>query len=416
MKNSVIKVESISKKYNLSANGGYYSLRDYISDIPKKIVNKYHSDGGNEPFWALKDVSFELNKGDVLGVIGRNGAGKSTLLKILSRVVPPTHGKAILQGRVASMLEIGTGFNSELTGRENIYLNGAILGMKKKEIDKKFDSIVEFSEIGKFLDLPVKKYSSGMYVRLAFSVAAHLDPEIVLLDEVLAVGDLPFQRKSLMKMRSIAKDEGRTVVFVSHNLSSIDSLCNKAMLLDSGKLTAFGKTKDVISKYISGFKTENSFLINNIPLANSKFDIDDFWIENNNKMKVTEIKTGEQYSFNFRYVSGMSIKKLDFGFTILTMIDQPLLSSYFSYSNREISLDEGEGVFTFLLPNLPLIKGDYKITIQALSKMQNVLHLSKTSHITVKAGDYFNTGKVIKQDYSPIVLKGEWTADKNGKK
>jgi lipopolysaccharide transport system ATP-binding protein len=412
MKNAVIEVESLSKKYNLGAGGKYYNLRDYISEIPLRLANKYHHQDRGEPFWALKDVSFKLNRGEVLGVIGRNGAGKSTLLKILSRIVLPTHGKATIQGRVASMLEIGTGFNSELTGRENIYLNGAILGMKKKEIDRKFKSIVEFSEIGKFLDMAVKKYSSGMYVRLAFSVAAHLDPEIVLLDEVLAVGDLPFQRKSLMKMRSIAKDEGRTVVFVSHNLSSVDSLCNKAMLLEEGRLTAFGKTKEVISKYVSGFKVENNFLLkSSVDAKGLGLNIHNFWIDNSERQKTTEIKSGGHYFFNFQYSCPAPItsKGFDLGFIISTMIDQPLISSYLSYTNREIMCNQGEGVFVFEIPRLPLARGDYKITVQVLAGRHKSLCLSRTSQITVKHGDPLNVGKIVRQEYSPLFIGGDWT-------
>ena len=218
MKNIVIKANNLGKEYILRPNNSYKTLRDSISDIPKRIFNLSKKQQ-KESFWALRNASFELEKGDALGIIGPNGAGKSTLLKILARITTPTEGQAEITGKVATMLEVGTGFNPELTGRENIYLNGAIICMKKNEINKKFDKIVEFSEIQRFIDIPVKKYSSGMQVRLAFSVAAHLDPEILLLDEVLAVGDLAFQKKSLLKMRDIVKDQGRTVLFVSHNMA-----------------------------------------------------------------------------------------------------------------------------------------------------------------------------------------------------
>lgn len=410
MKKTVIKVESLSKMYNLDGNGGYYSLRDYISELPQRIINKKVRKSNITPFWALKDVSFELNKGDVLGIIGKNGAGKSTLLKILSRVVQPTSGEAIMNGKVASMLEIGTGFNSELTGRENIYLNGAILGMKKKEIENKFKSIVEFSEIGKFLDMPVKKYSSGMYVRLAFSVAAHLDPEIVLLDEVLAVGDLPFQRKSLAKMRSIAKDEGRTVIYVSHNLSSVESLCNKTMLLENGKLTAFGKTHEVVSKYISSFDIENN---KNIQKNIGELMIKKFWVENQNHEKIVSIKSGDHCFFYFQYFSPKPINnKIDFGFTISTIVDQPLLSSYLSYTNQKDLLNSKEGIITFEIPSLPLIKGEYKIAIQTITSKQNRVYSSYNSQISVKDGDFYQKNIVIKQSHSPIYIGGNWTYTK----
>jgi len=415
MQKTVIKVESLSKRYNLESDGKYYSLRDYISEIPQRLASRYHGRKSTEPFWALKDVSFELNKGEVLGVIGRNGAGKSTLLKILARIVLPTHGRATIHGRIASMLEIGTGFNSELTGRENIYLNGAIMGMERKEIDRKFNNIVEFSEIGKFLDMPVKKYSSGMYVRLAFSVAAHLDPEIVLLDEVLAVGDLPFQRKSLAKMRSIAKDEGRTVIFVSHSLTSVDSLCNKSILLEGGKLTAFGKTKEVITKYVSGFNKETNFSSSeNLRTGNGRIRIDNFWIENQKHIKTNLLKSGEQCFFNFQFShpSGIISKLVDIGFTISTIVDQSLFSSYLSYTNRGGVPCPEEGTFVFEIPSLPLAKGNYKIAIQAMVGGKSADYLSNAVQISVMDGDFYKTGTVIKQSHSPIYIGGNWTYSK----
>ena len=208
------------------------------------------SDRKNTAVWALRDISFEVEQGDVIGIIGRNGAGKSTLLKVLSRVTRPTSGRAIIRGRVGSLLEVGTGFHPELTGRENIYLNAAILGMKKGEIDRRFDEIVAFSEIGRFLDTPVKRYSSGMYVRLAFAVAAHLDPEILVVDEVLAVGDAEFQKKCLGKMENVAKT-GRTVLFVSHNMAAVISLCNRCLLIDKGRLVEDGDTASIVTLYQS---------------------------------------------------------------------------------------------------------------------------------------------------------------------
>jgi lipopolysaccharide transport system ATP-binding protein len=259
---SIIKVEKLSKKYILShlQRESYTALRDVISEKVKTIGRKvlhpfttHHSpytNSSQEEFWALKDVSFEINQGDRVGIIGRNGAGKSTLLKILSRITEPTTGSIKIKGRVASLLEVGTGFHPELTGRENIFLNGAILGMGRAEIKKKFDEIVDFAEIDRFLDTPVKRYSSGMYVRLAFAVAAHLEPEILVVDEVLAVGDTQFQKKCLGKMEDVGK-EGRTVLFVSHNINAINNLCQKAMLLSAGQLVCQGNTADVVTSYLN---------------------------------------------------------------------------------------------------------------------------------------------------------------------
>ncbi len=250
MSSVAIKVENISKRYQIGDSQSYLTLRDKLVELPSQI---FKGPKKNKEFWALRGVSFEVKKGEVIGIMGRNGAGKSTLLKILARITEPTRGTITMHGRVASMLEVGTGFNPELTGRENIYLNGAIIGMTKKEIKAQFTAIVEFSGISKFLDTPVKHYSSGMYVRLAFAVAAHLDSDILLVDEVLAVGDAEFQRKCLRKMTDLARS-GRTVIFVSHSSSSIAQLCDKTILIEGGKITAMGKTQTIINKYINSLE------------------------------------------------------------------------------------------------------------------------------------------------------------------
>jgi lipopolysaccharide transport system ATP-binding protein len=256
MSKPIIEVNNISKKYKIGIKEqSYYPFRDALVSFIKNpfILFKQKQLNANglaeDEFWALRDISFKVMPGEVVGIIGRNGAGKSTLLKLLSQITPPTTGKIILRGRVASLLEVGTGFNPELTGRENIYLNGSILGMKQKEIKKKFDEIVEFADIGKFLDTPVKHYSSGMYMRLAFAVAAHLEPEILIVDEVLAVGDVQFQKKSLNKMGDVAK-RGRTVLFVSHNISAIKQLCKKCLLIENGQIVINSYTARVIDRYL----------------------------------------------------------------------------------------------------------------------------------------------------------------------
>lgn len=248
-----IDVQNVSKRYIISHRANYDTLRDTLTEAAKKPFRMLarRPQPTKEEFWALHDVSFQVRQGDRVGIIGRNGAGKSTMLKILSQITFPTKGQVTLNGRIASLLEVGTGFHPELTGRENIYLNGAVLGMKQSEIKKKFDEIVAFSEIEKFLDTPVKRYSSGMYVRLAFAVAAHLDPEILIVDEVLAVGDQQFQKKCLGKMEDFTKT-GRTVLFVSHNMSAIHRLCSRTILLDQGRVVMSGHTDDVIRKYIEG--------------------------------------------------------------------------------------------------------------------------------------------------------------------
>ena len=273
MTDTIIRVENLSKQYTLGNNGSSDGLRHVFHDFvtaPLRWLGKTSPDAKPVPvnghafhpngksFLALDDVSFEIKQGEVVGIIGRNGAGKSTLLKILSRITEPTKGRVQITGRVASLLEVGTGFHPELSGRENIYLNGAILGMSRTEIRKKFDEIVAFAEVEKFLDTPVKRYSSGMYVRLAFAVAAHLEPEVLIVDEVLAVGDAQFQKKCLGKMQSVAAREGRTVLFVSHNMGAVTSLCSKGIWLELGKVRHSGPAKEVINKYLSLNPTEGT--------------------------------------------------------------------------------------------------------------------------------------------------------------
>lgn len=259
MNKPIIEIKNIGKKYNIAhQRGGYVALRDILAGILKNpfkfAKHKAKQIAGiatKEEFWALHNVNLEINKGDIVGIIGHNGAGKSTLLKVLTGITPPTEGEIIMRGHVASLLEVGTGFHPELTGRENIFLNGAILGMTKKEIARKFDEIVAFSGVEKFLDTPVKYYSSGMYVRLAFSVAAHMESDILLVDEVLAVGDAEFQKKCLGKMEEVTQKEGRTILLVSHNMGAIEQLCQKTVLIENGTVKKFGDTKDVIGEYLN---------------------------------------------------------------------------------------------------------------------------------------------------------------------
>lgn len=247
----IVKVENLSKEYKLGARtAAYATLRESLTNAVLHPFNgRRRPDSSNQTIWALKDVSFDIQPGEVVGIIGRNGAGKSTLLKILSRITEPSAGKVELYGRVGSLLEVGTGFHSELSGRENIFLNGSLLGMTRTEIKAKFDQIVEFAEVDKFIDTPVKRYSSGMYVRLAFAVAAHLDPEILILDEVLSVGDASFQKKCLGKMSEVSKS-GRTVIFVSHNMSTIVRTCSRCILINGGKIEASGPVDSVIRRYL----------------------------------------------------------------------------------------------------------------------------------------------------------------------
>lgn len=283
---SVIKVENLSKKYIINHEGQerYTAMRDVVARKVKTIFSfprslKPGSFQNKEEFYALMDINFEIQQGDRVGIIGRNGAGKSTLLKVLSRITEPTTGKITINGRVASLLEVGTGFHPELTGRENVYLNGAILGMSRQEIKTKFDEIVDFAGIEKFLDTPVKRYSSGMYVRLAFAVAAHLEPEILVVDEVLAVGDAEFQKKCLGKMEDVSKNEGRTVLFVSHNLSAIKTLCTNGILLVNGRISNNGDIIQVIEAYKTAMYKKNEFRFSNVNTEENKTYINNASIE-----------------------------------------------------------------------------------------------------------------------------------------
>jgi lipopolysaccharide transport system ATP-binding protein len=335
----VIRVENLGKKYTIQhqtgGGGGYRRLsEDLVEAIKRPFCKaKPHANGcpKNEDFWALRNVSFEVQQGEVLGIIGRNGAGKSTLLKILSRITEPTEGRVRLKGRVASLLEVGTGFHPELTGRENVYLNGAILGMSRAEIRRKFDEIVAFAEVEKFLDTPVKRYSSGMYVRLAFAVAAHLEPEILIVDEVLAVGDVEFQRKCLGKMEQVATG-GRTVLFVSHNLAAIEDLCQAVHVIKNGNLLYTGTPRDAVKKYseetmqIATRPTVRFDSASAIPLRMTSATI------LSNGVPTTAIGTGHPLTIRIEFASDTPILEPKIGFTVCSAEGARILDS----NNRHV--------------------------------------------------------------------------------
>jgi len=331
MTDLAIEVDNLSKRYRIGAQRqSYNTLRDALADALKSLFNRNghrstlssrHSTLNSklsaqaDTFWALRDISFEVKRGEVLGIIGRNGAGKSTLLKILSRVTRPTYGRARVNGRVGSLLEVGTGFHPELTGRENIYLNGAVLGMTKAEITRRFDEIVEFAEVERFLDTPVKRYSSGMYMRLAFSIAAHLEPEILLVDEVLAVGDAAFQQKCIGKMGDVAK-EGRTVLFVSHNMACIQRLCRSAILLDKGQMRAFRKVPDVIQTYLKEVVSPvSSWELLSAPTKNAYFK--KIYLANEKEERLDHVTTASSLSVIMEYVVQRKCRSLQVSVDLL---------------------------------------------------------------------------------------------------
>jgi len=374
MSDIVIRVENLGKKYTLGhqKQERYTALRDVIANGAKSVGRKFlkpfgkkMSDPAIDEFWALKDVSFEIKQGDRVGIIGRNGAGKSTLLKILSRITEPTKGSIRIKGRVASLLEVGTGFHPELTGRENIYLNGAILGMSKTEIQRKFDEIVAFAEVEKFLDTPVKRYSSGMYVRLAFAVAAHLEPEILIVDEVLAVGDAQFQKKCLGKMEEVGK-QGRTVLFVSHNMGTISSLCNQGVFLKSGQVKYVGSIQKNINYYLSSFQESNSYPPGIIfRRASETIDLDRFQIleiallDQNFQLKPVT-KTWDYLRIRIRYYSPKQVSNGSVVLEVSTFSGNKLIQySTQPLSGLELTLPKGESYTDCIIPCLPLACGSY---------------------------------------------------------
>jgi lipopolysaccharide transport system ATP-binding protein len=351
-----------------------------------------------EEFWALKDISFEIKQGEVLGIIGRNGAGKSTLLKILSRITEPTAGKVRIRGRVASLLEVGTGFHPELTGRENIYLNGAILGMTRAEIKQKFDEIVAFAEVNKFLDTPVKRYSSGMYVRLAFAVAAHLEPEILVIDEVLAVGDAEFQKKCLGKMESSARYEGRTVLFVSHNIAAIESLCSSAILLSNGRLVAKGNTKSIVQEYLSGMRRSIAS-----PLEERKdrkgsgvvrFTAISLADGRGQNLSTFQCGTEAMLVLEFENTSNREVK-LRVALGIDNELGQRVVLLDSALLGKDIErVTPGTGVLRVLMPKLCLLPGRYHFTIFSTASGSIVDWVKNAGAFDVEGGDYFGTGQL----------------------
>ncbi|MEM6254354.1 MAG: ABC transporter ATP-binding protein [Cyanobacteria bacterium P01_D01_bin.156] len=333
MSDTIIRVENLGKKYLIrhKKQEKYLALRDVLSREAYRLKNRFLRQGKGfsptrEEFWALKNISFEIKRGDRVGIIGRNGAGKSTLLKILSRITEPTTGRAEIYGRVASLLEVGTGFHPELTGRENIFLNGAILGMGKTEIRRKFDEVVAFAEVEKFLDTPVKRYSSGMYVRLAFAVAAHLEPEILIVDEVLAVGDAQFQKKCLGKMEEAGR-EGRTVLFVSHNMGAIRALCNSGLLLTIGEVEAEGAIERVIEQYslaVSNVSVHRKTILSKCERFELRLP---YWIDADGK-RTTVYSFGENYKLRFDFNFLEPVKQINPGFAIVNNLGQRIFTSH----------------------------------------------------------------------------------------
>ena len=418
---TAIKFENISKQYRL----GLVSTHTISHDLNRwwqtsirgkedpylKIgeVNDRAHKGVSDYVWALKDINFEVQQGDVLGIIGKNGAGKSTLLKILSKVTAPTTGIIKAHGRIASLLEVGTGFHPEMTGRENIYMNGAIMGMTKAEINRKFDEIVDFSGVERYIDTPAKRYSSGMTVRLGFAIAAHLDPEILVVDEVLAVGDAEFQKKAIGKMQDVSRGEGRTVLFVSHNMTAVKNLCKNGIILKNGSIQSIGDIEGVINEYI--FENENNLSVNletdihreGIGVAR----IVDFYVTNSNKEKIAILLTGNDIIFNFKIKSEKECE-IDLGFSFFTPDGTMISNLYASYQNNTFQVQKGYSLISCLVCDFSFCSP--KIIVRAMLYTDGVLSdwpLTNLDILNIEKSDYYGTGNLSSPNIQ-FLFKGKW--------
>jgi lipopolysaccharide transport system ATP-binding protein len=416
MSDIAIRLENLGKQYHIGGRlDTHKTLRDTLAEtfmspfrrlselLHGQVIRAAELD---ETIWALKDISCEIKRGEIVGLIGRNGAGKSTLLKILSRITEPTEGYADIHGRVGSLLEVGTGFHPELTGRENIYLNGAILGMKKAQIAQKFDEIVSFAEVAKFIDTPVKHYSSGMYLRLAFAVAAHLEPDILLVDEVLAVGDAVFQKKCLGKMRDVTA-QGRTVLFVSHNMAAVQALCQRGILLSEGRVAVDTTAFDAVRSYIA-----DSVGVAIQSLADRKdregsgqLRFTEFWLENSNGVRINQAITGEDIRFCFAYRAAKPLENVLVAFSLQQYIGEPIIVCETQATAKDFAVVPKTGVFVCEIKKFPLRASRY--TGNAYSEVNS--YVSDWVHgaflVDVVDGDFYGTGRLPSKG-KVLVLQG----------
>jgi lipopolysaccharide transport system ATP-binding protein len=370
MSDIALSIHDLSKSFRIAhqrtGRPGYKTLHDELMTLPRRLINRLRHNGkaSHETFWALRNVSLDVKRGEVLGIIGSNGAGKSTLLKILNRITEPTTGGVDVYGRIGALLEVGTGFHPELTGRENIFLNGAILGMTRAEIKRKFDEIVAFSEVERFLDTPVKRYSSGMYVRLAFAVAAHLDPEILLIDEVLAVGDADFQKKCLSKMEDVAAKEGRTVIFVSHNMDAICRLCSRCILLRQGEIVKSGDTSGVVAAYLGGEQEPQYAPVVHFPQKDGDAVLGFAGLYGPKGQTTTSFSTSEPVLLKCLFNVHRRIPGLQLSFDVFNFKGDHVFYSTTSMAEPAISIETpGEHKIAALIPGRLLLPGSYSITL-----------------------------------------------------
>jgi lipopolysaccharide transport system ATP-binding protein len=423
MSEAILTVENLGKRYRIGGRRArYLTLREGLMESAATFWGRAKrgflpggpgGPGGPEAFWALRDATFEVRRGEVVGIVGRNGAGKSTLLKILSRITKPTEGRALLRGRVGSLLEVGTGFHPELTGRENIFLSGAVLGMKRSEIVRQFDAIVDFAEVDRFLDTPIKHYSSGMHVRLGFAVAAHLDPEILMIDEVLAVGDAAFQKKCLGKMNEVAKG-GRTILFVSHNMAAVAGLCTRAILVESGRLTADGSAEDVIRRYVEAGGRASAIRLaersdrsgsGNVLLTRLEFCGAD-------GNPVASARLGEPLLVALDYEARLAgaQRGLDFEVGFYNLLGERvfLCGSAFAGSAGEDLPSQGRVWCS--IPELPLMPGVYSVNVFCGSLGLAADWVKDAAQLHVIEGDFFGTGKLPPGNAGIVAVRHAWRA------
>lgn len=414
--NTAIKAVNISKQYRLGEvgtgtlshdlNRAWARLRGKEDPFLKiGESNDRSTKGSSDYVWSLKDINFEIEKGDAVGIIGRNGAGKSTLLKLLSRVTKPTTGHFEVQGRIASLLEVGTGFNPEMTGRENIFLNGAILGMRRQEIKRKFDEIVDFAGVERYIDTPVKRYSSGMYVRLAFAVAAHLESEILIVDEVLAVGDAEFQKKCLGKMGDVSKGEGRTVLFVSHNMASVQNLCSKGILLQNGVVAYEDEIGFITNKYLEDYQP-NSMKISEITTRDGtgKVQFQDATVQGVGT-EGNFVESFANMEINLKFTSAIQINKDNCRVDVGINNNQGIRVGWLSSTNCSVKHTSSESELTFHITQNPLYPGDYSLTLYLEINNEVSDWLKEVAPFTVIEKDYFNTGRITPPNQGNILLK-----------
>lgn len=413
MTDIAIRCEGLGKQYRIGERERYKTLRDTIADTVSapfrrlKSISNPQPAARNSEFWALKDVSFEVKRGEVVGIIGRNGAGKSTLLKILSRITAPTTGEVNIHGRVGSLLEVGTGFHPELTGRENVFLNGAILGMKRVEIERKFDEIVTFAEIEKFIDTPVKRYSSGMYVRLAFAVAAHLEPDILVIDEVLAVGDLQFQNKCFGKVDEVAKS-GRTVLFVSHNIGAIQSFCHNALWIDMGRIKKYGNCLRVTTSYLEGHKdvdTEGKFTLQQHLRGNREITLSSAKLFGMDGEPKSSFLIGEPFMVDFTYEAAREVTGT-FWVLISSADGTFIISSFQKDTERPIRLEDA-GKLSVEISDTALLPGSYFISVGAFNASNEIMDWVENG-VRFDVLPHFSDGKPFDHRYGLLTKQFNW--------